>query len=255
MYRSLVYVLVHLAKPGYILVFVPVLSIILAYFINELCKDLSAKYSRFSLGKWLAIALAVIIIFNSTFFLFPYNISEEKLWETPLGSMNPYEGFLWGIDTSFMYNNEKINSNDHSTKVYLDAISKVPGSNSNNTIIVMGEINRENEGFNWRKAMYYLPNYQIYYLIEAENFITSPWYGQNHTNKWADTNVFKISLNKSTEKIIWIISNKSNYFPQITSQIDVKTINLPDGKKIYYSDVKYNQIKNNELIFQGPKQF
>ena len=252
---SLVYILVHLAKPGYMLVYVPVLAIILAYFVNELCKCLIDKYGNYSPKKWLAILLAVIIVFNSAFFLFPYNINEEKLWETPISSMNTYEGVLWGIDTSFMYNNEKINSNDHSTQVYLDAISKVPGSNQDNTIIVIGEINRGNEGFSWRKAMYYLPNYQIYYLIEAESFITSPWYGENHTNKWADSNVFKIPLNTSTEKIIWIISDKSNYFPQITSQIKTNTISLPDGKKIYYSDIKDNQIKNNELIFQGPKQF
>jgi len=252
---SLVYILVHIAKPGYILVFVPVLSIILAYFVNGLCKGLSTRYTSYSPKKWLAIVLTAVILFNSAFFLFPYNISEEKLWETPLSSMNTYEGIIWGIDTSLMYNYEKINSNDHSTQVYLDAISKVPGSNENNTIIVIGEINRGNEGFSWRKAMYYLPSYPIYYLIEADGFVASPWYGKNHTNQWADSNVFKINLNKSTEKIIWIISDKSNYFPQITSQINIKTINLPDGKKIYYSDVKDNQIKNNTLIFQGPKQF
>lgn len=252
---SLVYILVHIAKPGYILVFIPVLTIILAYFVNELCKCLGTKYNRYSPQKWLAIVLTIIIIFNSAFFLFPYNMNEENLWETPISSMDIYQGVLWGIDTSLMYNNEKINSNDHSTKIYLDAISKVPDSNSNNTIIVIGEINRGNEGFSWRKAMYYLPNYQIYYLIEAENFITSPWYGENHTNRWLDSNVFKINVNKSTEKIIWIISDKSAYYPQITSQIKIKTINLSDGKKIYYSDIKDNQIKNNQLVFQGPKQF
>lgn len=252
---SLVYILIHIAKPGYILVFVPILAIILAYFINELCKGLTNKYKNYSQKQWLAIILTIVVLINSAFFLFPYHISEEKLWETPLSSMNTYEGIIWGIDTSFMYNNEKINSNDHSTQVYLDAILKVPDSNSNNTIIVMGEINRGNEGFNWRKAMYYLPNYSIYYLVEADSFVTSPWYGKNHTNQWADSNVFKINLNKSTEKIIWIISDKSTYFPQITSQINIKTINLPEGKNIYYSDVKDNQIKDNTLIFQGPKQF
>jgi 4-amino-4-deoxy-L-arabinose transferase-like glycosyltransferase len=252
---SLVYILIHIAKPGYILVFVPVLAIILAYFVNELSKGLNVKYRSYSPRKLLAIVLAVIIIFNSAFFLFPYNMNEEKLWETPLSSMNAYEGILWGIDTSFMYNYEKISSDDHSTKVYLDAISKVPSSNENNTIIVIGEINRGNEGFNWRKAMYYLPDYQIYYLIEADHFITSPWYGQNHTNEWSSSNLFKIRLNNSTRKIIWIISDQSIYFPQITSQMNVKTINLADGRKIYYSDTGDSQIKNNELTFQGPKQF
>lgn len=252
---SFIYIMVHIAKPGYILVFVPVLSIILAYFVSELCKDLNAKYESYSTRKWLAIILTIVVIFNSTFFLTPYDINEEMLWETPIGSMNSYEGALWAVDSSFLYTSEKIYSNDHSTQVYLDAISRVPGSNSNNTIIIMGEMNRGNEGFNWRKAMYYLPSYQIYYLIEIDGFIANPWYGYNHTNIWADSSVFKINLNKSTEKIIWIISDKSNYFHQITSQIQVKTIELPDGKKIYYSDVVDNNISNNELIFHGPKQF
>ncbi|MGZ7066824.1 MAG: ArnT family glycosyltransferase [Methanobacterium sp.] len=252
---SIIYILIHIAKPGYILVFLPALAIILTYYITELSKGLSASYQSYSPQKWLAILLTIFIIFNSAFFLFPYNINEENLWETPISSMNASEGFLWAMDSSFLYTAQKISSNDHSTQVYLDAISKVPDSNSNNTIIVIGEINRGNEGFNWRKSMYYLPDYQIYYLVEVNGFIANPWYGYNHTNTWADSNVFKINLNKSTEKIIWIISDKSNYFPQITSQVNIKTIDLPDGKKLYYSDVKDNQIKNNELIFQGPSQF
>ncbi|MGB9937684.1 MAG: ArnT family glycosyltransferase [Methanobacterium sp.] len=252
---TLIYVLVHLAKPGYMLVYVPVLSIILAYFIFGLCKDLNNKYSHYSLKKWISIVLAGVIVFNSAFFLFPYPLNEGKLWETPISDLNGPESILWGIDTSFIYTYEKIASNDHSTQVYLDAISRIPNSNPNNTIIVIGEINRGNEGFNWRKAMYYLPDYPIYYLVEADGFVASPWYGKNHTNQWADSNIFKISLNNSTQKIIWIISDKSNYFPQITSQINIKAINLPDGRKIYYSDVKESQIKNNKLIFQGPQQF
>jgi hypothetical protein len=131
----------------------------------------------------------------------------------------------------------------------------VPGSNSSNTIIAIGEINHENEGFNWRKAMYYLPDYQVYYLIEADHFITSEWYGKNHTNTWLDSNIFKINVNSSTKKIIWVISNQSAYFPQIKSQVPVKTINLESGQKIYYCDIEYNQIKNNTLIFSGPEQF
>lgn len=252
---SLTYILIHLAKPGYILVFVPALTIALAYFVKGLSYSLSTKFRHYSPRKWIAIILTLIILFNTVYFVFPYNINEETLWETPLGSLNAYEGVLWGIDNSLMYNNKKINANDYSTQIYLDAISKVPGSNPNNTIIAIGEISRTNEGFNWRKAMYYLPDYPIYYLIEADHFISSPWYGESHTNVWLDSNVFKIKINKSTEKIIWIVSDKSAYFPQITSQIQIKTIDLPNGQKLYYSDVKYNQIMNNTLIFNGPEQF
>ena len=252
---SLVYILIHMAKPGYVLVYLPTLMIIITYFLIGLCKCLNVQYTQFSLKKWISIVLMIVIISNSVFFLFPYNINEEKLWETPVNYLSPYESVIWGIDNGVLFTDKKLTSNDNSTQDYLDAISQVPGSNSNNTIIVIGEINRGNEGFNWRKAMYYLPNYKIYYLIEADHFIANPWYGYNYTNVWANTNIFKININQSTEKIIWIISDKSDYFPQIQSQINLNTINLPDGKKIYYSDVKYNQIKDNQLIFQGPEQF
>ncbi len=252
---SIMYLLVHLAKPGYILVYVPALVIALAYFVKGLSYSLSEKFERYSPRKWITIVLSLVILFNAVYFVFPYHIDEEKIWETPINDLGTYNGILFGVNEAFMTTYEKLVANDHSTQTYLDAISKVPGSNSNNTIVVIGEITRENEGFNWRKAIYYLPDYQIYYLIEANHFITSPWYGKNHTSTWLPSNVFKIKVNSSTQKIIWIISDKSAYFPQITSQIQVKTIDLPDGRKLYYSDIKENQVKNNELVFYGPEQY
>ena len=252
---SIMYLLITLAKPGYMLVFVPALAIVLAYFVKELSCGLSEKFRRYSPQKWITIVLSLVIIFNSAYFLFPYPINEETLWETPISNLGAAEGALWALDTGLLFTDKKINSNDESTTEYLDAISHVPNSNPNNTIIAVGEITRTNEGFSWRKAMYYLPDYQIYYLIEADHFITSPWYAKNHTNTWLPSNIFKIKVNSSTQKIIWVISNQSAYFPQITSQIPVKTINLPDGQKLYYSDINKTQIQNNELVFNGPEQY
>ena len=252
---SIMYLLITLAKPGYMLVFVPALAIALAYFVKELSYGLSAKFGDYTPRKWITLVLSLVILFNVIYFTFPYPINEEKLWETPVGDLSYSEGVLFGLDMGFMSVDKKINSDDRSTQTYLDAVSKVPGSNPNNTIIVISEINHENEGFNWRKAMYYLPDYQVYYLIEADHFITSEWYARNHTNTWLSSNIFKIKLNSSTQKIIWITSNESIYFPQITSKVPVKTVNLGNGQKIYYSDIKYNQIGNNTLIFKGPEKF
>ena len=252
---SIMYLLITLAKPGYMLVFVPALAIVLAYFVKGLSYGLSEKFRRYSPQKWITIVLSLVIIFNSAYFLFPYPINEETLWETPISNLGAAEGALWALDTGLLFTDKKINSNDESTIEYLDAISHLPNSNPDNTIIAVGEITRTNEGFSWRKAMYYLPDYQIYYLIEADHFITSPWYAKNHTNTWLPSNIFKIKVNSSTQKIIWVISNQSAYFPQITSQIPVKTINLPDGQKLYYSDINKTQIQNNELVFNGPEQY
>jgi 4-amino-4-deoxy-L-arabinose transferase and related glycosyltransferases of PMT family len=252
---SIMYLLITLAKPGYMLVFVPALAIVLAYFVEGLSYSLSAKFKQYSPQKWIAIVLSLAIIFNAAYFLAPYPVNEETLWEKPINDLSAVDGVIWGLDTGLIFTNQKINSNDEATQEYLNAISQVPDSNPNNTIIAIGEITRTNEGFSWRKAMYYLPDYQIYYLIEADHFITSPWYAKNHTNTWLASNIFKIKVNSSTQKIIWIVSNQSNYFPQITSKIAVKTINLPDGQKLYYSDVNGTQIKNNELVFTGPEQY
>ena len=252
---SIMYLLITLAKPGYMLVFVPALAIVLAYFVEGLSYSLSAKFKQYSPQKWIAIVLSLVIIFNTAYFLAPYPVNEETLWEKPINDLSAVDGVIWGIDTGLIFTNQKINSNDEATQEYLNAISQVPDSNPNNTIIAIGEITRTNEGFSWRKAMYYLPDYQIYYLIEADHFITSPWYAKNHTNTWLASNIFKIKVNNSTQKIIWIVSNQSNYFPQITSKIAVKTINLPDGQKLYYSDVNGTRIKNNELVFTGPEQY
>ena len=252
---SIMYLLITLAKPGYMLVFVPALAIVLAYFVKELSYSLSAKFKNYSPQKWIAIVLSLVVIFNMAYFLAPYPVSEETLWEKPISNLGAVDGVVWGLDTGLLFTNQKINSNDEATKEYLNAISQVPNSTSNNTIIAIAEITRTNEGFSWRKAMYYLPDYQLYYLIEADHFITSPWYAKNHTNTWLPSNIFKIKVNSSTQKIIWVVSNQSIYFPQITSQIPVKTINLPNGQKLYYSDINGTQIKNNELVFNGPEQY
>lgn len=245
---SLFYLLIHLPKPGYMLSYLPAVSIILGYIFKEFSISLS-KFKDISSSKILIIILSLFIIINSIYFLSPYNYNEENIWETPFYGMTNNEKLLWGLDIGFMYTNQKIKTNDEVTGIYINAIKKVPDSNPKNTILVIGDISRVNEGFSWRKAMYYFPEYDSYYLIQRENYIMNPWHGINHTNYWSSSQIFEIPINKSTEKVIWVVNDKSEYFKELNSQTKIKTINLDKGLKLYYSDIKNEKPKNNKFVF------
>lgn len=247
----LFYFLVHLPKPGYTLSYLPAFSIMLGLVFYKISIELteSCIFKGLSASKILLILLSISILINSIYFAFPYGYNEDNVWETPFYGMSINEKIMWGIDIGFMYNFQKIRTNDKITQIYLNSIRKIPDANPDNTIIVVGDISRVNEGFSWRKAMYYLPQYNIYYLIQRENYIINPWYGKNHTNQWNKSKIFEIPVNRSTEKVIWIINDKSTYYKQLQKQSEIKTINLDDGLKIYYSDVKDKKPKDNKFVF------
>ena len=245
---SLFYLLVHLPKPGYMLSYLPAISIILGYIFKEFSINLS-KIKKIPSNKILIITLTLLIVTNTVYFLSPYNYNEEDVWETPFYGMTNNEKILWTLDIGFMYTNQKIRTNDEVTEIYINAIKKVPNSNPNNTILVIGDISRVNEGFSWRKAMYYFPEYDTYYLIQRENYIMNPWHGINHTNYWSSSKIFEIPVNNSTEKVIWVVNDKSEYFKELNSQTKIKTINLDKGLKLYYSDLNDGKPKNNKFVF------
>ncbi len=169
---ALFYLLVHLPKPGYTLSYLPAFSIVLSTVFYKVSLELSKSniFKGLSPLKILLILLSLSVLFNSIYFVYPYSYDEESVWETPFYGMNINEKIIWGIDIGFVYSNQKIKTNDRITEIYLNSIKKVPDSNPDNTIIVVGDISRVNEGFSWRKAMYYYPQYNIYYLIQRENY-------------------------------------------------------------------------------------
>lgn len=89
--------------------------------------------------------------------------------------------------------------------------------------------------------MYYLPDYNVYYLFDFENSgITdkvSVWHGKNHTDDLIKATTVEIPLNQSVRRIIWIMSDQSSFYKEVQSKAEIQTITLPNGLKIYYSDV------------------
>ena len=90
--------------------------------------------------------------------------------------------------------------------------------------------------------MYYLPDYNVYYLLGSENsHITNNtvtvWHGQYNNYNITYAPVVDIPLNQSVKQIIWVMSNQTNFYQEVQSQVGVQTISLPNGLNIYYSNI------------------
>lgn len=253
-------VFIPLSKPGYTLTFLPALTLILGYVLITFSRDFSFKFN-ISLKSVCGAMLIIYIVLNSVYFLYPYNLNEESTWETQITNMNSTEKIILGLDMFFMYNHEKIISNDQNMDWHLEVIENLSNSNPNSTEIIIRDIIREDQGFSWRKAMYQLPEYDVYYLFDSDNSQlksnklnsqVSVSYGKNHTYQSSQSSSLEIPINPSTERIVWIMDDQSQFFQELQSQIEIKSIKLPNGLNIYYSDIKDRQIdlKMGEFIFR-----
>ncbi len=237
LYYSLIYVI----KPGYILVYLPALMIILGYVVNRLSHDLSMFFPKISPRTFLVSLLLLGIVVNSVIYLYPYDLHQGELWETPQNNLTSSEKVLFDINIGVMYNNQKVTANDQNTQLHIENMMNLSGSDPNSTIIVIRDITREDEGFNWRKTMYYLPDHDVYYLFDSENSIipdqVSVWHGKNHTDDTIKATTVEIPLDQSVGRIVWIMSNQSSFYQEVESEVGVQSITLPNGLKIYYSDI------------------
>ena len=184
------------------------------------------------------------MIINSVYFLYPYNLHSEITWETSINDMNQTQKVTLAMDMLFMYNYEKIYKNDQNTELHINMIKNI--SKPEKSVIVIRDILREDEGFSWRKAMYYLPDYNVCYMLDSEDsqFKSSKetnndiqLIGRNYTFNGTSNDALNILINPSTEKIIWIMSDKTEFFKEVESKTNINTINLPNGLKIYYSNI------------------
>ena len=89
--------------------------------------------------------------------------------------------------------------------------------------------------------MYYLPSYDIYYLFDGENSENTnsvvSWHGKDQHFTKSEGNTLNITMNDSTRRIVWIMSNETSFYQEVNDKFGVHTINLPNGLNIYYSDV------------------
>ena len=252
----LFYLFIYIVKPGYLLTVIPAVMIILSYIIIRISSDIQFNFPKISTKHVLGFILLIYVISNTAYFVYPYNLHNDQIWETPTDKMETNQKVWFGVDVGLLYDNAKINANDENTELHIKNILNISNSDPNSTIIVIRDITREDEGFNWRKAMYYLPNYDVYYLFDHENSgiddNVSIWHGKDHSYTISKSNVEDIKLNSSTTKIVWVMSNETSFYQGVKDNFGVNRINLSNGMKLYYSNVgnQTSNIKISGFIFR-----
>ena len=173
----------------------------------------------------------------------------------PYSLMDQNQKILLGIDLLFVYNYEKIHKNDINTEYHIKTI--LNSSTSQNSVIIIRDILREDQGFSWRKAMYYLPQYDVYYVSDDENsklksqktnhnFIVS--YGKNHISYGFKNEKLEIPLNNSPEQVIWIMNNQTKFFNDVDNKLNITSVTLPNSLKIYYLDINGGKIRSLSFL-------
>lgn len=237
----LFYLLIYVIKPGYTLVYLPAFMIILGYIVNQLSHDLNSTFPKISARSFLATLLLIGIIISTILYFYPYTLHQGEVWETHEDKLHGSLKTFYEVNVGLLYDNQKINANDQNTNLSINTILNLSNSNPDNTVIIIRDITRTDEGFNFRKAMYYLPDYNVNYLVDSENAHSNStiavWHGQYHSFNITSGSTVTIPLNQSNTRIIWIMSNQTNFYQDVQSQLGVQTISLPNGLNIYYSDI------------------
>jgi 4-amino-4-deoxy-L-arabinose transferase and related glycosyltransferases of PMT family len=252
----LFYLLIYIVKPGYLLTVLPAVIIILSYVIIRISSDMHLKIPKVSAKHILGIILLIYVVSNTLYFVYPCNLHNGQIWETPIDKMETNQEIWFGIDVGLLYDSAKINTNDENTQLHIEKILNISDSDPQSTIVVIRDINREDEGFNWRKAMYYLSDYDVYYLFDHENSgingNVSVWHGKDHSYTVSKAEVEDIKLNSSTTKIVWVMSNETSFYQEVKDEFGVSEIDLPNGMKLYYSYVgnQTSDVKISGFVFQ-----
>lgn len=248
--------LIYIIKPGYTLVYLPALMIILGYILKRLSEDLHNTFPRFSIRSIFLALLAIGVIINSFIYLYPYDLHQKDLWETSQGDLTGQEKAFFYVNIGLMYTQEKIVNNDENTMLHIETINNLSNYDPDSTIIVIRDITREDEGFNWRKAMYYLPDYDVYYLFDSENSVNinnvTVWLGKNHSDQKFENQTVEIKLNQSVKRIVWIMNNQTTFYDEVKLNGNLHSIQLSNGLKIYYTDIDSGpvNIKISNFIFK-----
>jgi len=114
------------------------------------------------------------------------------------------------------------------------AVSGTLVFNPGNTVVLIETLS------DWRKCMYYYPGYETYFFEYYNSSLGATLLSDHYKDHEINTYVgqsMEIHLNSSTN-IVWIGDSNSDFFRQLQSKIEIKTIILPDGFVVYYSDLK-----------------
>ncbi|MCE5213545.1 MAG: glycosyltransferase family 39 protein [Methanobacterium sp.] len=198
--------LIYIAKPGYILIYLPAFVLIVAYVISKFSINLNKIFKKIP-KKYFALILVFICILSGI-----------------IQFTNPSQGTQSGIVD---YGVIKTSDNDMEIINYA-----VENFSSNETLLFFSSEN------NWRRSIYYHPDYESYSyysrLKAGKNYYGLRHY-KNNLNSVSEAEIFYVDLD-SNKKVVWLINNP-DFLSQIKTEIGLNKMELPDGSMIYYSEL------------------
>ena len=221
----LFYFSLHGPKPGYHLTYLAAFQIIVGYFLQRFVLILREKIPSIPV----AIPILVAVSINLLLFLkIPYHLKTS--WPA-------------------------IQFGENKVADHLQAIKDLTGPYPNRALLIC-----KDGLFDWRRAMYYLSNYDVYWLIDSEmagqgdgSWAVEVYYGKDRTYTTFTGNYLplrekrpkeiEIPIPGGVEKIFWLLDDKSDFFKDLESHIKMKTFTTPHGFTIYYTDLAENPFR------------
>jgi hypothetical protein len=204
----LFYLLLFIAKSGYTLVYLPVFAVVIGYVIIDISLNLNKKFLKIPKNYFIILLISLYLLGSVTQFILSTDSNQEN------------------------YSNIKLQDNEN---LYVN--ESLEAFNPENTLVMF------QGGTDWRKSMYYYPNYQTYLFYQYNSSGTTLLHLNHYKNNEIgsyDGMDYIIHINSSTDNVVWIVDENSEFFKQLQSKIGVKTMLLPDGYLLYYSKVKNN---------------
>jgi len=202
----LFYLLLYIGILGYTLVYLPVFALLVGYIIINLSLDLNKKFKKIPKHYFSVLLVLLCVLLGVTQFI------STSVGTTDYGNIQLEDINLQYLNQSLMEFN--------------------PG----NTVVLIETLS------DWRKCMYYYPGYETYFFEYYNSSLGATLLSDHYKDHEINTYVgqsMEIHLNSSTN-IVWIGDSNSDFFRQLQSKIEVKTITLPDGNVVYYSNLNNN---------------
>ena len=204
----LFYLVLFVAKPGYNLIYLPVFAVLSGYLLVNISLDLNKRFSKIPKKYVIIFTLTLFVVLSSVQFV----LSDK--------GMN--YGDIKNSDMNFNYVNESLNS--------LNSL------NSTNTIIFYFS------GDNFRKSMYYFPNFNSYYSGYTKSGKTfNVLVYKNHKLSSYECQNLVVNVNSAT-RIVWLSSYNTKSSPKLESKMGIEKITLLGGNIVYYSEFNNNTI-------------
>ena len=202
----LFYLLFYIAIPGYTLVYLPVFTILMGYVIINFSWDFNGKFKKISAHNFSLFVIILCVLLGVIQFISPATSGLDY-------------GNIQFEDSNSQYINQSLMEFD-------------PG----NTIVFLNYMT------DWRKSTYYDPTYETYSYTLVNNTPGTTSQVMNHYKdhemSLIEGQKLEIHLNSSTNNIVWLDYDNSQFYKQLQSEIEIKTLISPDGFVVYYSDLK-----------------